>query len=109
MATGPLLTPEDALDHLCQLSADVRAGLVLDARGELLAGPAELAGAARELVEATGAAEVEVTTDAGVVFAARSATHAVVVVCGTFVLSGLQRHDLRTVLADLAEPVRAAA
>jgi hypothetical protein len=104
----PVLSPQDALDYLAQLSTDVRCGAVLDGSGELLAGAESCAAPARELLAASDAAEIEVTTRDGVVFAARSATHAVVVVCGTFALSGLQRHDLRTVLGDLASGEAAA-
>jgi hypothetical protein len=104
----PVLSPQDALDYLAQLSTDVRCGAVLDSRGELLAGAEGCAAPARDLLAASDAAEIEVTTREGIVFAARSATHALVVVCGTFALSGLQRHDLRTVLGDLA-PGEAAA
>jgi hypothetical protein len=100
MAT--MLTPADALEYLAQLSTDVRAGAVLGAGGELLAGDPALLPAARDLLAACPAAEVEADTGDGVVLAARSHTHAVVVVCGPQVLEGLQRHDLRTVLADLA-------
>src|SRR5688500_2935101 len=105
----PVLTPDRALEYLRQLSTDVRAGVVLGAEGVLLAGAEALAAPARELRAAPPDREVEVTTADGVVFAARSSTHAVVVACGTFALSGLQRHDLRTVLADLDGPAEAAA
>ena len=105
----PVLTPQDALEYLSQLSADVRCGAVLDSAGELLAGAEGCAAPARDLLAASDAAEIECTTRDGVVFAARSATHAVVVVCGNFALSGLQRHDLRTVLGDLAPGEEAAA
>lgn len=100
---APLLSPPDALEYLAQMSADVRGGVVLDAAGELLAGDDALAGAARDLLAATGAAEIEVTQAGGIVLAARSATHSVVVVCGEHALSGLHRHDLRGVLGDLVE------
>ena len=106
---APVLTPPDALDYVTQLSADVREGVVLGADGALLAGEESMATAARELLAATDAAEVEVATPRGIVFAARSASHAVVVTCGTFALSGLQRHDLRTLLSDLAGGEREAA
>ena len=99
------MTPSDALEYLGQLSTDVRAAVVLaegDPARPLLAGREDLAAAARELLASTDAPEIEVSTAAGVVFAARSAAHAVVVACGAFALSGLQRHDLRTVLADLS-------
>ena len=98
----PALSPALAVGYLAELSADVRAALVLDAGGSVMAGSHELAGPARDLLQAAGdAPEIEVRTPDGAVFAARSDSHAVVVVCGSFALSGLQRHDLRTVLADL--------
>jgi hypothetical protein len=98
---APLLTPADALAYLDQLSADVRAGAVLAADGELLAGDPALAARGRELLSGAEP-ELEVPTGEGTLYGARSGTHAVVVACGRFALSGLQRHDLRTVLADLS-------
>lgn len=105
------LTPEIALAYLRELSADIRSGALLTAGGELLAGPAALAAPARALLAAAGdAAEIEVHTQDGIVFAARSAEHALVVVCGRYALPALARYDLRTVLADLAaSPARQAA
>ena len=97
------LTPSLALDYLRELSADIRAGAVLDPSGALLAGPDDLAEPARDLVEAAGTArEVHVANADGNVFAARSERHTVVVVCGRFALPSLIRYDLRLVLADLA-------
>jgi hypothetical protein len=99
---GSGLTAPLALDYLHELSADVRAGVVLAAGGALLAGPAALAAPARELLSRTGeAAEVEVELPQGTVYAVRSPRHAVVVACGPFSLPGLALHDLRTVLAEL--------
>jgi hypothetical protein len=43
-----------------------------------------------------------VSTSDGAVFAARSAKHALVVVCGRLALPSLIRYDLRLVLADLS-------
>jgi hypothetical protein len=99
----PALTPPLALDYLRELSADIRAGVVLSPDGALLAGPEELAGAARDLMTAAGeaAAEVHVSTAEGAVYAARSEQHTVAVVCGRFALPSLIRYDLRLVLADL--------
>src|SRR3954469_21401385 len=75
----PALTPELALDYLRELSADVRAGVVLAADGRRLARPEPLAGPARALLTALpDADEVEVATVDGIVFAARSDEHAVV-------------------------------
>jgi hypothetical protein len=100
---APALTPELALDYLRELSADVRAGAVLSADGRWLAGPEELAGPARRLLAAApDADEIEVATGDGIVFAARSARHALVLVCGRLALPSLHRYDLRLVLADLA-------
>jgi hypothetical protein len=96
------LTPTLALDYLRELSADIRAGVVLDPSGKLLAGPEELADAARDLIAAAGAArEIHVANADGTVFAARSDRHTVVVVCGRLALPSLIRYDLRRVLADL--------
>jgi hypothetical protein len=97
------LTPELALDYLRELSADVIAGSVFGADGAHIAGPEELAGPARALLAAEpDAAEIQVATADGAVFAARSEDHALVVVCGRFALPSLLRYDLRVVLAELA-------
>jgi hypothetical protein len=106
----PALTPELALEYLCGLSADIVAGVVLAADGTRLAGPPELAEAARALLGAApDAAEVDVTVaDGGQVFAARSAAHAMVLACGRYALPAVVRYDLRTVLAELAGEVAAA-
>jgi hypothetical protein len=103
MSPAPTLTPALALDYLRELSADIRTGVVLDPGGELLAGPEALHEAARDLLAgAPDAAEINVTTADGAVFAARSEQHALVVVCGRLALPSLIRYDLRIVLADLA-------
>ena len=102
MSPAPTLTPPLALDYLRELSADIRAGVVLDAEGTVLAGPEALHEAARDLFAAAGdAQEVHVSTADGGVFAARSELHALVVVCGRLALPSLIRYDLRLVLADL--------
>jgi hypothetical protein len=96
----PALSPDLAVDYVRELSADVRAVLVLDAAGELLAGPPELAAPARALLEAGGdAAELEAGGDEGVVCAVRSDAHAAVAVCGRFAIGAVVRDDLRTALA----------
>ena len=97
------ISPSQALDYLRTLSADIREAAVLDRSGALLAGPAELAEPARALLAAApDAADLEVATGEGIVFAARSDDHAVIVVCGRFALPALVRFDLRMVLGDLA-------
>ena len=96
------LTPALALDYVRELSADIRAGVVLDARGELLAGPEALAAPARALLaEAPEAASIEGSTERGAAYAARDSRHAIVVVTGRFALPRLTRHDLRTALSAL--------
>jgi hypothetical protein len=106
MTAEPALTPPLALDYLRELSADVRAGVVLAPDGMHLAGPGELAEAARDLFAAAGdAAEVQVTTADGAVYAARSDRHAIAVACGRLALPSLIRYDLRLVLADLGGAV----
>jgi hypothetical protein len=103
MSPAPTLTPQLALDYLRELSADIRAGVVLDPNGGLLAGPEAMHEPARDLLTASGEArELQVTTADGAVYAARSDKHAIAVVCGRFALPSLIRYDLRVVLADLA-------
>jgi hypothetical protein len=105
----PALTPALALDYLRELSADIRAGVVLDADGELLAGADELAAPARDLLGAAGdATDVHVTTADGAVFAARDDRHAIVLACGRLALPSLARYDLRVVLGDLGAAAEAA-
>jgi hypothetical protein len=102
MSPAPTLTPPLALDYLRELSADIRSGVVLDSAGALLAGPEDLGEAARDLMQAApDAEEIHVSTADGAVFAARSAKHGLVVVCGRLALPSLIRYDLRLVLADL--------
>jgi hypothetical protein len=100
----PALTPARALEYLRELSTDIRAGAILDADGELLAGPEALAEPARELLAAADdAADVHATTGDGAVFLARDPQHVIVLACGRFALPSLARYDLRMVLADLRE------
>jgi hypothetical protein len=102
VSPGAALTPALALDYLRELSADIRTGVVLGPDLELLAGPDALAGPARDLFEGAGdAAEMQVVTREGDVFAARSDRHAIAVVTGRFALPSLIRYDLKLVLADL--------
>jgi hypothetical protein len=98
----PALTPALALDYVHELSADVRAGLVFDDAGRLLAGPPALVEPARELLAAAGdAAELEAATADGVVCAVRTRAHAAIAICGRFAIAGVVRQDLRTALAAL--------
>jgi hypothetical protein len=98
----PALTPALALDYVHELSADVRAAVVLDGAGALLAGPPELTDPARSLIAAAAdAAEVEAGTADGVVCAVRTDAHAAIAVCGRFAIGGVVRQDLRAALAAL--------
>ncbi|HYM57567.1 MAG TPA: hypothetical protein VES79_06340 [Solirubrobacteraceae bacterium] len=104
------LTPDQALDYLRALSADIRDGVVLGADGRMLAGPPELADPARALLAAANEADdIEVATSGACVFAARSDRHAIVLACGCYALPALVRYDLRAVLGDLAGRRREAA
>jgi hypothetical protein len=108
------LTPALALDYLHQLSADIRAAVVLGAgapggtRGRaevagwaVLAGPEALGAPARALL-AHGAL-VHARGHAGAAFGARGARLAVVVVTGPLALPGLTAHDVRAALAALGD------
>ncbi len=97
------LTPVLALDYVRELSADIVAGVVLDPRGERLAGDEQLADASRALPDAT---LIHGRADEGQVFAARSDTHAIVVVTGPFALPRVTRHDLLTALSALGGQTR---
>jgi alkylhydroperoxidase family enzyme len=98
------LTPELALSRLGELSADIRDALVLDAAGNRLAGDAQLAGAAADLIAASGdAAAVEVADERGAVYAVRDHRHAIVAVTIRPALPSLMFMDLRSVLAGLAK------
>jgi hypothetical protein len=100
---GPGLTPELAVDYLRELSADIRAAVVLTPGGEPIAGSPELAApAARLLAAAPDAAEIEVVVTGGAIHAARDERHAVVAVCGRYALPALIRYDLKVVLGELA-------
>jgi hypothetical protein len=109
MSAGPGLTPELAVDYLLEMSADIRAAVVLTPEGESLAGAPEFVDPARRLLAAApDAVEIEVAITGGAIHAARSADHAVVAVCGRFALPALVRYDLKVVLGELAERTEAA-
>jgi hypothetical protein len=96
------LTPPLALDYVTALSADIRAVVILDHEGVLLAGPQSLADPARELLAvAPNAQQLDGATPDGAVYAARDAKHAIVVVTGRFALPRLTRHDLRAALSAM--------
>jgi hypothetical protein len=101
------LTPELALSRLGELSADIRVAVVLDAAGNRLAGDAELAAAAADLIAAAGdSAAIEVADERGAVFAVRDHRHAIVAVTSRPSLASLMFMDLRAVLAALGAGAR---
>jgi hypothetical protein len=85
MTARAALTPAGALGWLGSLSIDVRAAVVLDAAGTVLAGDAALAGA----------------QEGEDVIVARSARYAIVVRTGPKALKRLLKADLRAALAGL--------
>jgi hypothetical protein len=114
------LTPERTAERLCELSADARAAVLLDAAGSL-AGvhgvPAdraeELGGLARALFEAVDRADrdipggppeqVEAQVEGGTVYASRTPRWTLAMVARRAALSSLMLMDLRAVLSELEE------
>jgi hypothetical protein len=100
------MSPERALDDLRTMSLEVRDGVVLGADGRRLAGNRALAAPARELFAgAEDAAEIEVATGRGTVYAARPGRRAIAVVAARSALSSVMLYDLRMTLRAL-EPRR---
>src|SRR3954452_11947839 len=112
------LTPERAAERLAELSADVRAAVLLDAAGSL-AGASEadrerarrLADLARTLFEEVDRAtrdwdteppeQVEVQIPGGAVFASRTPRWTLAAVARRGALSSLMLYDLHAVLGEL--------
>jgi hypothetical protein len=108
------LSPEQTPARLCELSADARAAVLLDAAGAL-AGCSEtdperargLGEMARELMEVVDAAagepaeQVEVQVPGGAVYASRNPRWTLAVVARRAALSSLMLWDLRAVLGEL--------
>jgi hypothetical protein len=121
------LTPERTARRLCELSADARAAVLLDAAGTPAGfhGVTEersgaLADLARELFEAVDRAhrdipggppeQVEAQVDGGTVYASRTPRWTLAVVARRTALSSLMLMDLRAVLGELegGPPIRRA-
>ena len=108
-------TPERAPDRLCELNADARAAVLLDAAGALAsctdpdrARAEKMAELARELFVAVDSAslaepaeQVEVQVPGGAVFASRTPRWTLAVVARRAALSSLILYDLRAVLGEL--------
>lgn len=116
MATTAL-TPARALHRLGELTADVRAAVLLDSGGALAAHSlddeergAELAELVHDLVAAADraceqpVAEVEVGSPRGSVYVVRRGGWTAGVVAGRLALSSLMRYDLVQLLRGLDEP-----
>jgi hypothetical protein len=95
------LSPAQALDRLADLSAEIRAAVVLGQTGRRLAGSPAVAAPAAELLAAADAPEIEIGASRGVVYAVRGARHAIAVVATRATLPALMRYDLRAVLAEV--------
>ena len=96
------MSPERALDRLLATAVDARDGVVLGVNGRRLAGSRALAAPARELLAAAGdAAEVEVATGRGTVYAARGERRAVAVVAARSALPAAMRYDVHMTLREL--------
>jgi hypothetical protein len=102
------LTPERAADFIAGLSTDVRACVLLDEGGRLVAvdqaheadGQA-LADLANGLLERAGTPQVEVSTGTGIVYAVRAGGRTLAAVTGRFALSSLVFYDMRRALEEL--------
>jgi hypothetical protein len=95
------LTPADARARLLDLAPQVREALVLTRRGRVLAGPGDLAPAAKDLLRAAGAPGLEAATESGAVFAARSERHATIVMTRRGALAAPVLYGARRVLEGL--------
>jgi hypothetical protein len=119
------LTPERTAERLCELSADARAAVLLDAAGSLVGSHGvpdgssrELAELARKLFEGVDRAhrdlpggppeQVEVQVEGGSVYATRTPRWTLAVVGRRAALSSLMLMDLRAVLGELegGRPIR---
>jgi hypothetical protein len=119
------LTPERAAERLCELSADVRAAVLVDAAGSLASAcdeaggqPRALGELARRLFEEVDRAtrdwdteppeQVEVQVPGGAVFASRTPRWTLAAVAKRGALSSLMLYDLRALLGELSggPPIR---
>jgi len=115
-APGAQLTaPGDAPGRLVEMSADVRAAVLVDPAGGLVAASGadrprarRLAGLAHDLVAAADAAgepteQVEAQTPIGGVFAVRNASYTLACVARRVALPALVLYDMRQTLLALEE------
>jgi predicted regulator of Ras-like GTPase activity (Roadblock/LC7/MglB family) len=117
-AMADTLIPERAAERLCELSADVRAAVLLDAAGSLKGASGEDRDDARALGDmahrlfgevdratrdwdAEPPEQVEVQVPGGAVFASRTPRWTLAAVAKRGALSSLMLYDLRAVLSEL--------
>ncbi len=100
--TAPL-TPALALAYLQELSLDVRAAVVLDRAGAVMAGEAAIAPRARALLAADAASPV---ADGDLLVARASDGGAIAVIAGDFAIRAMLEHDLGAAAAALATTIR---
>jgi len=108
-------TPAGAPERLVEMSADVRAAVLVDPAGGLLSASGtdrararRMAGLAHDLLAAADAASgpnehVEALTGAGAVFAVRDARHILACVTRRLALPALVLYDMRQTLLALGE------
>lgn len=103
------LTPDAAPGFVEALSPDIVACVLIGGDGRVVGADEGHEGSADELgrlgarlLELAGAAQVEVSTGAGVVYALRQEGWTLVVVAGRFALSSLVFFDMRKTLEGLA-------
>jgi hypothetical protein len=119
------LTPDEAAGRLCELSADVRAAVLLDPAGSLESSSEDDRGRARELADLAHRLfeevdratrdwdteppeQVEVQIPGGAVFASRTPRWTLAAVAKRGALASLMLHDLKAVLGWLegGPPIR---
>jgi len=111
-ATPSAESAERALALLGEMSAEMRAGAILSADGEVLAsdGPAdswaERVSAVLEQADAADdepAEHIHIATEAGELFLTRRDGLTVAAITERFVLASLMSFDMRSVITDLAQ------
>jgi hypothetical protein len=118
----PSMDSNDALEHLLEVSDEVRVAVVLEG-GEPVASNVEEGEAVEEIAQVADAMlayastlrrdvavrQLQAVTRDGDVYVAREGDRVVVAVATSGSLAGLVRHDLRTLLTSLSRRRRSAA
>ena len=97
------LTPALALAYLRELSLDMRAAVVLDPAGTVLAGDAGISGRVRSLMATAGSEAV--LADGDLLLARAPDGGAIALLAGDFALVPLLEHDLAATAAALVTAV----